>query len=229
MLDTRPTHPRLDSHRWRTLASRLGIQDADAHFAKLRKAYSQRYRKYHNESHIVFCLRQLDDCPNPAARDPLVEFALWCHDVVYRTMGKHNELLSADWAEWILSSGARHHECTPARIAAVRGMIMATCHGEDRLTTPLSDEQKLVIDVDLAILAVPQDQFGHFERAIRREYWWVPGKTFRRNRKRLFTEFLRQPNIYRTPDMRDRFEAQARKNLEHALRWLRHYEAVETR
>ena len=225
MRNTRPTQPRLDPQRWGRLADQLGINKADQHFVKLRDAYRQRHRQYHNAAHIVSCLRHLDECTHRAARDPLLEFALWCHDVVYRTYGKHNELRSADWAENILKSSA----CSAADVTTVRNMIMATCHGEDRIDRdqiPLTAEQKLVVDIDQTILAVSREQFGEFEHAIRKEYWSVPGKTFRTNRARLFTGLLRQQSIYQTPELEDRFEKPARKNLEHALRWLRHYQAL---
>jgi predicted metal-dependent HD superfamily phosphohydrolase len=52
---------------------------------------------------------------------------------------------------------------------------------------------------------------------VRREYWWVPAPIFRRERVRILRSFLERPHVYNLDAFRDRYEAQARRNVAAAL------------
>jgi predicted metal-dependent HD superfamily phosphohydrolase len=71
----------------------------------------------------------------------------------------------------------------------------------------------LVIDIDLAILATPPEEFARFEAGIKREFEWVENEIYRATRAAVLRRFLDRPVIYATPALRDRFEAPARANL----------------
>ena len=71
--------------------------------------------------------------------------------------------------------------------------------------------------MDLSIVGQPPDAYRAFEANLRREYWWVPASVFRRERARILRQFIAGPRVYATDVFRDRYEQQARRNVEAAL------------
>jgi predicted metal-dependent HD superfamily phosphohydrolase len=60
-------------------------------------------------------------------------------------------------------------------------------------------------------------RFAKYEAQIRREYAHVPTAVFNEKRGAVLAGFLARPALYGTPDLRERFEARARTNLQAAL------------
>jgi predicted metal-dependent HD superfamily phosphohydrolase len=89
-------------------------------------------------------------------------------------MSKHNEERSADWAARFLASAG----IAPGSIERIKRHVLATRHAE----APSEPDSQLVVDIDLAILGASRTRYEEFERQVRREYRWVPGPLYRRNR-----------------------------------------------
>ena len=75
----------------------------------------------------------------------------------------------------------------------------------------------LFLDMDLSILGASPVEFDAYEAAVRREYGWVEEKAWRAGRAAVLEKFLARPHIFHTEAFRQRFEAQARKNLARSL------------
>ena len=73
------------------------------------------------------------------------------------------------------------------------------------------------LDMDLSILGAPQGAFDSYEAAVRREYAWVDDKAWRSGRAAVLEKFLARPQIFHTEAFRQRFEAQARKNIARSI------------
>ena len=195
--------------RWRDLMSALDLGAQDETYAALAAAYGARGRHYHNQDHIAACLALLDEQAALAERPAEAELALWFHDAVYSTKAFDNEAKSADWAaEFLTAAGAE-----AAVVSRVRAHVLATKHD----AAPPAGDSALVVDIDLSILGREPAVFDAFDRAIRKEYAWVPGFLYRQKRRQLLQHLLDRPVLYATPALRDRFEAPARANLERAL------------
>ena len=195
--------------RWRGLMSALGLGAQDEIYSALAAAYGTRGRHYHNQHHVAACLALLDQHADLAERPAEAELALWFHDAVYSTRAFDNEAKSADWAaEFLAAAGAE-----PEVAARVHAHVLATRHD----SVPPAGDSALVVDIDLSILGREAAVFDAFDRAIRKEYAWVPGFLYRQKRGQLLRHLLDRPALYATPALRDRFEAPARANLERAL------------
>jgi predicted metal-dependent HD superfamily phosphohydrolase len=199
----------LDESRWGNLTAMLGLPRAQSEFVKLAERYGERHRKYHNGRHINDCLAQLDSSSHEGADEPIVEYALWFHDAIYNTFSSQNELRSADWAATVI----RQSGGSVARADLAHSLIMATRHGE----APTEPLHQLIVDIDLSILGAARQRFDEFERQIRSEYWWIPRPIYRRQRAAILRSFLERPTIYSTREFAERFEAQARENIESTL------------
>jgi predicted metal-dependent HD superfamily phosphohydrolase len=195
------------------LLTALGIGAESECFDALLAAYSEKHRHYHTTQHIDHCLHELDSAMS-LARDPAeVELALWFHDAIYDPHSSKNEERSADWACELLT---RNH-ASADRVGHVRDHILATRHQ----AVADDPDSRLLVDIDLSILGVPEGLYEEFEVNVRKEYRWVPSLLFRRKRAEILESFLARPQIYTTQLFRDRYETTARHNLAKAIERLR--------
>ncbi|GLK90158.1 HD domain-containing protein [Pseudomonas turukhanskensis] len=205
------TATHLCSQRWETLWHALGAPAPAGSFTALAQHYSEPHRHYHNGAHINACLHHLDRFQHLARDLPAVELALWTHDAIYDTRGQDNEALSADLAVHLLVGAG-----IPARAEEVRRHILATAH-----TTPAAgDDAGLVVDIDLAVLALPAEAYLAYTHAVRAEYSWVPEPLFKAGRAKVLNALLQMPHLYSHGEIRAQWEAPARANLNAELREL---------
>jgi predicted metal-dependent HD superfamily phosphohydrolase len=199
----------LSEQRFRDLWTRLGCRnDGSLQFAALERAYAEPHRAYHSTAHIEDCLQQFDWARSLAVCPDEVETAIWFHDAVYDPRSSDNEQRSAAWAKQSLVDEAE------AEVAErVFALVMLTRHDAE----PNSSDGELLLDIDLSILGRQPDEFALDDTQIRKEYAWVPEKEYRRRRAEVLKSFLSRPSIYRTQIFCDRFESQARTNLQAAL------------
>jgi predicted metal-dependent HD superfamily phosphohydrolase len=91
----------------------------------------------------------------------------------------------------------------------VRDLILTT---KAHLPGIVSDAA-LLIDIDLSILGKDAKRFAEFEVGIRSEYEWVPPDVYCSKRAEIMETFLNRERIYTTNSLRDRYEANARRNI----------------
>lgn len=200
----------LDAHRFRRCWNALQAQgDPLPLYIKLKDAYREPQRAYHNERHLIDCLQQLDCVRDQALAPMQVEMAIWFHDAIYNPRARDNEARSAAWAVRDLQAA----RVQPVRIEVIHELIMATKH-DGPAETP---DAALLVDIDLSILGRSREEFEHYDRAIRAEYAWVPEDQYRAGRCAVLQRFLTLPTIYSTPWFRARYEQSARRNLALAL------------
>lgn len=180
---------------------------------RLLDAWSEQQRQYHTARHLADCLSLLEPVLELAEQPAEVEIALWFHDAVYALRAGDNEAQSAAWATRALLAAGVDVE----RVARVDALVLATRHA----ALPATPDERLLVDIDLAILGADRERFDEYEVQVRQEYSWVPGPLFRRKRREILAGFLARSRIYSTPYFIERLEAPARANLEHSLRQLR--------
>ncbi|HEX6434059.1 MAG TPA: hypothetical protein VFZ87_07440, partial [Gemmatimonadales bacterium] len=148
-------------------------------------------------------------CRELARHPEEVEAALWFHDAVYVAGAADNEEQSARLAESALQS----HGVAAESCHRVKELVRTTQH----LRPPHDPDAQLLCDIDLAILGREPAAFDRFESEIRREYGWVPESQYRSARSAVLARFLARPFIFQTRRFTERYEAQARQNLERAV------------
>lgn len=199
----------MDLLRWINLMHQFGLSDNEATYTELVRAYTEKHRHYHSDAHINACLQHFDAVRNLAEYPAEVELALWFHDVIYKPMSSTNELDSANWCEKFLVENNIAEDV----IRRVHKLIMATCHSAELV----SNDEQLVVDIDLAILGAPEDIYQAFEINVRNEYQWVPSFIFKRKRKEILQGFLDRKKIYHHTYFYDLLEHRARANLASAI------------
>ena len=181
----------------------------DEIYRELVSAYTAPDRHYHDIRHIADCLREFDGVRHLAFNPQAVEIAIWFHDVVYDGRQRDNEERSADHA----GAALRRLGVPEPFIAEIQLLIIFTRHDIE----PTTPDGKLLVDIDLASLALAPQRFDENSRRIRREYLHVPDDAFVRGRNAMLGGLLRRPRIYYTDVFYDRCEAQARENLERVV------------
>lgn len=202
-------HHALHAH-WMALCDTLGIADRAAHQGRqLVRQWDRIPRYYHDSTHLLACLRHLEQVRDQVDSFPAVALALWFHDAVYWPRRHDNEARSAQWA----ASFVRGHGLNAGLAEHVAGLILQTAH----TATPAPGDAHTVLDIDLAILGQNPLVYADFERRVRQEYRWVPWPAYVQGRSAVLQSFLGRTSIYNTAYFQQRFEAAARCNLAHAL------------
>lgn len=186
-----------------------GASGGESLQAELLARYAEPHRAYHSRQHLGECLALFDEFAHLAERPAEIEIALWFHDAIYDVHRHDNEALSADWARTaMLEAGAPE-----ASAECVAALVLATWHS----VAPATPDERLLVDIDLAILGAAPARFAEYEAQIRVEYAHVPLDVFNDKRGAILAGFLARPVLYATPALRERFEAPARANLQAAL------------
>lgn len=188
----------------------VGVAPNEGDYRHVRRAWRGMSRHYHTLSHLEACLRELDAARELAVRPAEVELALWFHDAVYRSWRRDNEAQSATLAARLLRAAPIE------TVERIRQSILATVHRDEEF----AGDTALVVDIDLSILGTEPEIYAQFERAIRREYWWVPRSRYVAGRGKVLAGFLERATIYQHDTFYKRYEAQARVNIAAALKQL---------
>jgi len=205
-----------DHDRWVALWATAGVAETpESWYERLTAAYSEPQRHYHNQQHIAECLAEFDPARHLARQPAAVELALWFHDAVYDPKAGDNEENSAALARQCLAEAGASN----ALAEAVARLVMATkSHQVDA-----EADAGLMVDVDLSILGKDEKRFLEYERQIREEYAWVPHPVFAARRAEILQRFVAHPRIFATGWFWEKYERQARQNLEASITKLREF------
>jgi predicted metal-dependent HD superfamily phosphohydrolase len=189
--------------RWTRACMAVGVAPDEADYRRVRRSWSGMSRHYHTLTHLDACLRELDGARELATRAGEVELALWFHDAIYRSWRRDNEQQSAALAARVLRAAPA--DC----VDRIRQMVLATSHRDEGF----SGDTALVVDIDLSILGQAPETYAQFERAIRREYWWVPRARYVAGRTRLLRSLLERRAIYQHDRFYEMYEQRARASI----------------
>jgi predicted metal-dependent HD superfamily phosphohydrolase len=201
------------ARRWSALSRRLNASDgpAQAWFDGIMRAYAEPHRHYHTIAHVAQVLAALDALP-PAREPDEVKLAAWFHDLVVDPTRDDNEERSAQAAGRALGEMG----LAPPRVDRIQQLVRATAlheAGADR-------DAALLIDADLAPLAVDWGAFQVNSKAIRREFAHLSDADYRKGRAAFLRSLLGRGRLFQTEAMRAACEAPARANLASSLRSL---------
>ena len=172
-------------------------------------AYTEPHRCYHTLEHIEACFRHLESAQSQADHPNEIELALWFHDAIYDPERPDNEkasgLLSTQWLEKL------------GEDSTFAGEVDRLINITDHKSTPETDDEQLIIDIDLSILGRDSAFYQKYADNIRKEYSFVPEDDYIKGRGDLLQHFLEREKIYLTPSFFDQFESQARVNLQGEL------------
>jgi pantetheine-phosphate adenylyltransferase len=183
-------------------------QAGDEVYTEISERYSEPHRYYHTLAHLSACLSELEQLQLSPGQHERIALAIWFHDVIYEPLAKDNEIRSAEFFQ----KKAREAAMPKSLIKEVSQMIEATATHQ-ALSGPDAHATRLFIDIDLAILGASPARFHAYDKAIRKEYAGLPEAIYNPKRKSVLQKFLDRQSLFCTPEFREKYEVQARKNL----------------
>lgn len=196
---------------WKKIAP---LSDGEEVYRSLVSRYEDNSRKYHNLKHIQNCLDELSSVRELCKDADGVEIALWFHDSVYDTDFSNNEEKSADFAFEQLIKGGSDIKFAQK----VKELILATKHNQKQTDIDF----QFIVDIDLASLAIPFDEFTENTKLIGLEYGKIPPEKFKQGRVIFLKNMLSsvRERIYFSQYFFDKYEQKARENLTKSIEML---------
>ena len=175
-------------------------------FARVLAGWSEPQRAYHTTQHLLESLDLLGAWRGVRDWPKAVALALFFHDVVYDPKRSDNEDMSARIAREMLAQ----MQARPELAQAIVALIDVTKHA----ATPRTEDEKLIVDIDLAILGATPQRYAQYQAQVRQEYAHVPEALFLRGRLAVLEAFVRTgPGLYHTVRGRNAFAGAAARNL----------------
>ena len=169
------------------------------------KKYSESSRHYHTLSHLENLIFQLKEIKNKIVDWDTVLFAIFYHDIVYKSTKSSNEEKSAELAaKRLYETNFPQH-----KISKCVAMILAT---KKHLPTGDNDTD-LFTDADLSILGQNWEQYTVYFNQIRKEYSIFPDLIYNPGRKKVLNHFLKMDRIFKSTHFYNKLELQAKENL----------------
>jgi len=184
-------------------------------WTEIEKNYSNTQRHYHTLLHLENILNQLAEVKSEIHNWDIVLFTLFYHDIVYSSLKSDDEEKSAELAEIRMKQINVPSEI----IKNCKTQILATKKHEDKSDS----DTNFFIDADLSIFGQPEDIYENYRKNIRLEYLYYPSVVFDKGRIQILNDFLTQDSIFKTKYFKNKFEEQAKININKEVELLEKY------
>ena len=172
---------------------------------KIETFHGETSRHYHTLQHLEHIYKELESFE----LSPLVEFAIFYHDIVYDASQHNNEEVSVLYAMKHLNRLGVKQVLQDELL----GLILAT-----KTHSSTVAEHLLFLDADLAILGSNTEIYIQYINNVRKEYSIYDDDTYKKGREKVLKNFLEKERIYLSEHFYKLYENKARKNLEQELK-----------
>lgn len=173
--------------------------------------YTKKNRYYHNLTHIDSMLSLAKENKGRIIDYDEVLFAIWFHDIIYKSTSKKNEDKSADFAKLVLEKCAKKK----INIDKIHQLIIST--KSHKIILNDNDDNAFLLDSDLSILGQSWNIYESYIQKIRKEYQIYPDFLYNPGRRKVLQHFLDRKSLFFTEKYQDLFEVLARENLKKEL------------
>ncbi|MGO4708808.1 hypothetical protein AB4Y90_06750 [Chryseobacterium sp. 2TAF14] len=177
---------------------------------EIEKKYSEKSRYYHNLQHLEALFKEVEQVKEMIKNFDTISFSIFYHDVIYDATSKLNEEKSADLAKERLELLGLNNEI----IQQVYEQILATkSHQKSE-----NEDCNFLLDADLSVLGKSYEAYSEYTKQIRKEYSIYPDFLYKTGRKKVLKHFLELESIFKTEYFKNKYETQARENIEFELK-----------
>lgn len=201
---------------WNRLASKYCEDQEliDRFWQEIILAYSGKKRHYHNTSHIYNMLLQAEKVKDSIVDFDVLQFAIWYHDIVYKSTKSDNEEQSAVVAKKRL----KFFNIEAKRLETISNLIIST--KKHQVLCAKNEDNDYLLDLDLSILGTDWETYKSYYNNIRKEYNVYPDFIYNKGRKKVLQHFLERETLYFSIYFKNQFEVKARENLTKELHLL---------
>ncbi len=176
--------------------------------------YDEQHRAYHNVGHLVelfeYFYKHKDNFKDPRT----VALALFYHDIIYDVSHKDNEARSALMVLKDLPAlGFNVNFCE--RVANLVTMTASHICDENDM------DAALMLDMDMAVLGLPNPDYKRYARAIEKEYKsYYPTTFYQQGRIQFLNIYRKKERFFMTDIFENRYGAEALANIKAEYRAL---------
>lgn len=170
------------------------------------KNYSSKNRHYHTLQHLDNLLAQLSEIEHQIQNWDTVLFSMYYHDIIYNSLKSNNEEKSTTLAEKRL----KQISVSLGQIESCKNQILAT---KTHINSTDLDTNYFT-DADLSILGQDWENYLHYSQSVRKEYAIYPDFIYNPGRKKVLQHFLEMDSIFKTDFFYQKFEEQAKSNIQ---------------
>lgn len=176
---------------------------------EIEENYSAKKRHYHTLQHLENLLQQLHAVKTHIKNWNTLLFTLYYHDVIYNALKRTNEEKSAEFAQSRMQLIAVPDE----HINNCVEQILAT----KKHAASEDSDTNFFTDADLSILGQEWDMYAAYYKNVRKEYSLYPDIIYIPGRKKVLQHFLQMERIFKTDHFFNKFELQAKENMQQEL------------
>lgn len=175
-------------------------------WTEIEKKYSEKSRHYHNLKHLENMFSELEFVKDKIFNFSNLSFSVFYHDVIYDATSKLNEEKSAEFAKLKLQKLGLNE----TDLAEISEQILATKSHQKAENNDIN----YLLDADLSILGQNIESYIKYTKQIRKEYSIYPDFLYKPGRKKVLQHFLELESIFKTECFKEKYEGQARENIE---------------
>ncbi len=168
--------------------------------------YCNKKRYYHTLAHLENLWNQLENIKENIKDWDTILFTLFYHDIIYSALKNDNEERSALLSEKRMIQLGVNTD----KIETCKKQIIAT---KQHLLSKDNDTNYFT-DADLSILGENWESYFKYLNAVRKEYSIFPNLIYNPGRKKVLNHFLGMDKIYKTNYFYEKFEMQAKLNMQ---------------
>lgn len=178
-------------------------------WAEIEKNYASKKRQYHTLNHLENLLLQLEHVKDEIQNWEVILFSLFYHDIIYNSLKSDNEEKSAELAE----KRMRQISVSNDKIQLCKEQILATkSHHKSA-----NSDTNYFTDADLSVLGQSWETYSIYYKNVRKEYSIYPALVYNPGRKKVLNHFLSMERIFKTDFFYNKFETQAKQNLQQEM------------
>lgn len=198
-------------NEWQQLTLDWDTEISNTYWEEILAQYTQSSRYYHNLTHLHAMFSHLKAVETKIEDLKLVKFAIWYHDIIYKSSKSNNEEKSAELAQKRL----KNVNFDEKSLEIVQKLIIST-----KKHIPLITENKdnnYLLDLDLSVLGSNWETYKLYFKNIRKEYRLYPNFLYNKGRKKVLQTFLERDTLFYTEYFKSKLENQARANLKQEI------------
>ncbi|XP_003400967.1 uncharacterized protein LOC100650013 isoform X2 [Bombus terrestris] len=201
---------------WKEAIDGLNSDVCDTWFTKLQEAYSEEKRTYHNLDSLHDKLNHYYEIKNNLKNPQAVLLALFFQNFEYDPKALDDENMNlehfnafANEAEIPADAQLREEACELLKVAATHSTDAHKIGGAFG-----SEDAHYFLDLDMAVLGSCPESYAEYREKVRGEYSFLSEPMYIALRLKVLQNFVQIPNIFATKEFREKYEEQARQNIQ---------------
>ncbi|XP_011308493.1 uncharacterized protein [Fopius arisanus] len=201
---------------WKEATDGFNTEACDSWFTRLQEVYSEEKRTYHNLDSLREKLGHYNDVKCLLKNPRALLLALFFQNFEYDPKALDGENQNIDHfvafageAEIPEDDELRNETCALLKAAATHSTEEHKVDGAFG-----SEDAHYLLDLDMAVLGSASEAYAEYREKIRGEYSFLSEPMYTALRLKVLQNFVQIPNIFATKEFREKFEEQARLNIQ---------------